>query len=149
MKFAFDSNKLISLDAEDLAEAGIKKAYDAMLNILEVYVPEPAQVSEVIENAKSLYSVRCGASKYVIYSPDLPDKQGESWARATHAFFRIVNDQLAKSDFCFYAINGGNDLGGIFLTQSEFAAARDSLENETDWPYLPTLDPPWYGQSHP
>jgi hypothetical protein len=84
----------------------------------------------------------------VIYSPALPNEEGQSWGRATHAFFKIINDQLAKSEYRLYAINGGNDLGGIFLTQLESEAARKSLPRKEDWPYLPTPDHPWYGQYH-
>jgi hypothetical protein len=51
-------------------------------------------------------------------------------------------------EYRLYAINGGSDLGGMFLTQSECEAARKSLSREEDWPYLPTLEPPWYGQYH-
>jgi hypothetical protein len=63
-------------------------------------------------------------------------------------FFKIINDQLAKSEYRLYAINGGNDLGGMFLTQPECEAARKSLPRKDDWPYLLTLEHPWYGQLH-
>jgi hypothetical protein len=65
------------------------------------------------------------ASNIVIYSPALGENDvGRVWARAAHALFKIVNDQLAKSQYRFYAINGGNDLGGMFLTQAECEVAR-------------------------
>jgi len=82
----------------------------------------------------------------VIYSTVVPIEQ--SWGRATHAFFQIVNDQLTDSKHRLYAINGGNDLGAMFLTQSECEAARRSLSRKEDRPYLPTLEHPWYGQFH-
>ena len=87
----------------------------------------------------------CGV-EYVIYSPDL--SHDGSWERATHAFFKIVDDQLSGSDYRLCAINGGNDLGGMFLTTSECEAAPRSLARSEDWPYLPTLEDPWYGQFH-
>ncbi len=113
-------------------------AYHSILKVLGQYVTEPAQVQEVVDDDAPSYLVRCGDQGYVIYSPALPDEEGQSWGRATHAFFKIINDQLEKSEHRFYAINGGNDLGGIFLTQPECEAARKSLARKEDWPYLPT-----------
>ena len=52
--------------------------------------------------------VTCREQEYVIYSPALPYDAGQSWGRATHAFFKIVNDQMVKSEYRLYAINGGN-----------------------------------------
>lgn len=148
MKFILDYGKMLLLDAETLAEVGIKEAYQSMLRDLRHYVPEPAQVQEVVDNDAPSYAVRCGNLEYVIYSPALPAEEGQSWGRATHAFFKIINDQLLKSEFRLYAINGGNDLGGMLLTQPECEAARKSLPRKEDWPYLPTPEHPWYGQYH-
>jgi hypothetical protein len=148
MKFMLDYNKMLLLDAEALAEAGIKEACQSIAQVLGQYVSEPAQVQEIIDNDAPSYIVKCGDLDYVIYSPALPNEEGQSWGRATHAFFKIINDQLAKSEYRLYAINGGNDLGGIFLTQLESEAARKSLPRKEDWPYLPTPDHPWYGQYH-
>ena len=148
MKFTLDYGKLLLLDAEDLAEAGIKEAYESVLPALRQYVSEPAQVQEVVDNQAQCYVVKCGELEYAIYSPGLPEEEGHIWGRATYAFFQIINDQLARSEYRFYAINGGNDLSGLFLTQPECEAARQSLPRKEDWPYLPTLDHPWYGQYH-
>ena len=147
MAFELDYDKMTMLDAEDLAEQGIKTGYDALATNLAQYVSAPLKVEETVDDAAPRYVVRSGSAEYVIFSPELPDDEGQSWARATYAFFKIVNDQLASSSssYRFYAINGGNDLGGMFLTERECEAARRSLSRKTDWPYLPTLDPPWYG----
>lgn len=115
---------------------------------LSQYVSEPTQVQEAIDNNKPSYIVRNAGQEYVIYSPVLPNDEGQSWGRATHAFFKIINDQLSKSEYRLYAINGGNDLGGMFLTQAECEAAWKSLPRKEDWPYLPSLEHPWYGQYH-
>ena len=148
MTFALDYDKMHFLDAEDLAEGGIKAAYQSITPELSEYVSELAEVEEVLDNGAPSYVVRCRAVEYVIYSTEEPDNEGSSWGRATHAFFEIVNGQLTKSEHRLYAINGGNDLGGMFLTQSECEAARRSLTRKEDWPYLPTLEPPCYGQYH-
>jgi hypothetical protein len=148
MNVTLNYDKMLFLDAESLAEAGIREAYQSIVKLLSQYVSEPAQVEEVVDNDAPSYAVRCGDSEYVIYSPSLPEGEGQSWGRATHAFFKIINDQLAKSEYRLCAINGGNDLGGMFLTTLECEAARKSLQRKEDWPYLPTPEHPWYGQYH-
>lgn len=84
----------------------------------------------------------------MVYAPELDDSEGRSWGRATWTLFAIVNSQLENSSVRLYAINGGNDLGGMFLTASQAGRAKASLKNKTDWPYLPTDRHPWYGQHH-
>jgi hypothetical protein len=148
MSFALDYDQWIHLDAEDLAETGIGEAYERLLPELRKYVPQPARVEEVIDNDAPSYSVRCATKEHSIDGPDLDDGIGNSWGRASFAFFSIVNDQLATSEYRLYAINGGNDLGGMFLTTAQARESRDSLPNRTDWPYLPTDEDPWYGQYH-
>jgi hypothetical protein len=148
MMFTLDYDKMLLLDAEDLAEGGILRVYQSIREILSQYIAEPAQIQEVVGDDKPSYIVRCDEQEYVIYSTALPDDEGQSWGRAAHAFFKIVDDQLSQSERRLYAINGGNDLGGMFLTQVECEAARKSLPRKEDWPYLPTLEHPWYGQCH-
>jgi len=119
-----------------------------LLPAFHKHVSEPSEIEEVIDNDAPKYVVKCRGKEYVIYSPDLKDERSESWGRATCAFFTIVNDQLGKSDYRFYAINGGNDLGGMFLTPVQCDAAKRTLPCKTDWPYLPAPEDAWYGQNH-
>jgi len=146
MASALDYDKLIFLDAEELAEGGIRDAYISILPHLKQYVADPAEVRETTEPSTPRYLVSCQAVDYLIYSPELPNDEGQSWGRATHALFKIINDQLANSESSLFAINGGNDLSGMFLTRSEFENARRTLSRPEDWPYLPTSEHPWYGQ---
>ena len=74
-----------------------------------------------------------------------PENEDASWPNATYALFSIVNAQLTGSPYRFYAINGGNDLGGMFLTSEQYEGAKRSLERKSDWPYLPSDQPPLYG----
>lgn len=148
MSFTLDYDRWILLDAEDLAETGIGDAYDRLLPELRQYIQQPVPVEETVDSTAEFYSVRCGSESYVICSPELDARHGNSWGRATFAFFRMINEQLIGSEYRFYAINGGNDLGGMFLTPTDAKAAQESLPNPADWPYLPTDDPPWYGQYH-
>ena len=50
--------------------------------------------------------------------------------------FSLVNQQLSDAEVSFYAINGGNDLGGMFLTEAQVEQARRSLPLKSDWPNL-------------
>jgi len=145
MPYTLDYDRLIQLDAEDLAETGIAEAYQALLPELRKYVPEPAKLEELTDNDAPRYAVKCRGREFLIYGPDDED---ESWGRATFAFFTLVNDQLAHSEYRLYAISGGNDLGGMFLTPAQALAAREGLPNKGDWPYLPDNVPPYYGEPH-
>jgi hypothetical protein len=138
----------IHLDAEALAETGIGEAYERVMVKLREYIPHPEPYSEMIDNDTPRYSVAHAGREYPIYAPELDGTGGNSWGRATHALFAIVNHELESSPYRFYAINGGNDLGGILLTPDEALAARRSLRWRCDWPYLPTDQPPWFGQHH-
>ena len=137
---------LIILDAEDLAEVGIKDAYARLLPTLQRYVKHPAAVEEVEDKETPAYSVVSNGVRYEIYGPGTSEVQ--SWGNATYALFSVVNSQLSTSPYRFYAISGGNDLGGVFLTESQVKAAISTLKRRTDWPYLPSRDHPSYGQHH-
>jgi hypothetical protein len=143
-----DYSKLVMLDAEELAEQGIADAYQSLFPELSRYVAHPAPLDELIDDDAPSYAVRCAGHEYVVYAPGVGDGRGESWGRATTALFAAVNRQLAGSTHRFYAINGGNDLGGMFLTEAEALAARKALPKKTDWPYLPEPKAPWFGQFH-
>ena len=146
--FTLDYDQWIILDAEDLAETGIAKAYERVLPELRKYAPQPAQVEEIIDYDTPIYSVRFGGKVYAIYGPDLDEEDGGSWGRATVAFFALVNEQIAGSAFHFYAVNSGNDLGGMFLSPAHANESRAALPRPQDWPYLPKDESPWYGQHH-
>lgn len=145
MAFELNYDEFIPLDAEALAEAGIAQAYEELGPRLRKYIPEPARIQEKVDNDSPSYSVSALGRDYFIYGGD---DQREGWGRATFALFSIVNRQLESSKYRFYAINGGNDLGGMFLTPEEAEKAKKSLPRKEDWPYVPTLEAPWYGQFH-
>lgn len=141
---SLDYDQMILLDAEDLAETGIKEAYERVQVSLKKYVPNPLKIEELIDSDTATYAVTSGGVQYKIYSKKVPET--ESWGNATYAFFSIVNRQLMSSNYRFYAINGGNDLGGMFLTKEQYKGAIASIKKKTDWPYIPTQENPWYGQ---
>jgi hypothetical protein len=146
--YELNYDNLIYLDAEDLAEQGIKEAYEVIMIKLKIYIEKPVEIIEKLNNNIPSYNVVCGGNNFEIYGPGLVDGEGQSWGRATYALFDIVNEQLKDQTVKFYAINGGNDLGGMFLTKEEYNKAIKSLERKSDWPYIPTLEHPWYGQAN-
>jgi hypothetical protein len=107
MSFTLDYERWIHLDAEDLAETGIREAYERLLPELRKYVPQPEPVEEVIDNDTPRYSVRCEGKEYDICGPGLDEAGDNSWGRATFAFFRIVNEQLAGSEYRFWRSTAG------------------------------------------
>ncbi len=144
--FELDYEQLIHLDAEDLAEGGIQQAYADLRAKLQAWIPEPAVLEQAVADDGSRYSVTCAGRRYTISGPDVP--AGDAWGRAAWALFDIVNCQLEEQAVRFYAINGGNDLSGLFLDAQQADGARNALPRRLDWPYLPTLEDAWFGQPH-
>ncbi len=136
------------LDAEALAEGGISEAYQKVMPELMRYIPDPVQIEEIINDAN--YAILAQGTLYSIFPIDeFIENAAEQnlWGIAAYVFFKIINDQLiaSKAPVLFYAINGGNDLAGIFLSPADAKATQTSLRNPKDWPYLITPNPPYYG----
>lgn len=148
MAFTLNYEDAISLDAEFLAEGGIAEEYESLLPELRKFVTNPAKIDEERNDDTPSYSVRSGSAVFEIYSPKLDAEEGNSWGRATVALFSIVNAQMKDSSHRFFAINGGNDLFGIFLTPAKAKESQKSLANKSDWPYIPKDEVPYYGQYH-
>ncbi|OEZ56928.1 hypothetical protein [Duganella sp. HH105] len=141
-----DYDQAIFLDAESLAEQGILSAYRELLPRLEKYTATPLEVIETLSNEGLGYTVAAGDRQFVIWEVLEDGKQNtDGWERATVAFFQIVNASLKASPHYFYALNGGNDLFGMFLTEQEAAAARHAIAKRSDWPWSPDDKLPHYG----
>jgi hypothetical protein len=143
-----DYSRAIHLDAEALAEQGMVECYSRLLPELKAYVAAPLVLSEKVDAERGRYAVLAGGSVQDIFPSPLGGDEHESWGVATAALFEIVNRQLKNAPVKFYAINSGNDLMGIFLTQEQAEAARKTLKRRSDWPYLPAMQAPWFGQYH-
>ena len=139
-------DEMILLDAEELAEGAIKQTYDELLPELQKHIFLPAKLEESLDRNIPRYSVKCNDIEYVIYGPEI--KSRDAWERATFAFFDIINRQIGISNCRFYALYSANDLGGIFLTPQQAEAVKQSIASKMDWPYIPDLNPPWYGSFH-
>jgi hypothetical protein len=143
-----DYDAMIQLDAENLAEGGMAEAYELVVPHLRKYVPQPVDLEEVRDHDTPRYAVRIGTTEHVICAPELNENESSSWGRATYVLFHIINSQLRGQPVRFYAINGGNDLGGMFLTEDAARDAQSRLPRKSDWPYIPQPDPPWFGEFH-
>jgi hypothetical protein len=143
-----DYEKMILLDAEELAEQGIAEAYQRLLPDLSRYIAHPADLTEIVDSKVPSYRIRCDGQEYLVYSAEEPGTETEGWGRATYVFFLIVNRQLVGTGVQLYAINAGNDLGALFLEPEDAKSVQSALPKKTDWPYIPTLDDAWYGQFH-
>ncbi len=118
-------------DAEYLAEGGIGKAYKDLLPELKKFVPVPEKVIENREGGG--YSVTCGKVSCIISTAN--DNEYE-WEKATVALFSIVNEQLKATNHRFFALQGGNDLMGVFLSLEDAEAAKTAIRKKDDRPYL-------------
>lgn len=132
-----DYEKTINLDAEALAELGIKERYEELRMHLHQYIDTTADIQEKIDSDTPSYSIIYNNEAYIIFSP-LQHDRAHSWERATYTLFHIVNDQLKDHNVKFYALYGGNELQGIFLTNEEYQEIKRALKEKSERPYLPT-----------
>jgi hypothetical protein len=135
-------DEMIWLDAESLAEQGMLVAYERIREEFRKRGIELSPLEEIVDDINGTYHVVHNEKKYCIYN-DMNDRN--SWSNATVALFEIVNSQLHDQELKFYAINSGNDLGGMILTEIGCAQARRQLNLKMDWPYFPQLDDDWVG----
>lgn len=147
-----DYDLAFPLDGEDLAEEGVQDAYREIVPLLAGYGVQARLVTENFESSSGDYSIDFDGLRYVIVGPGGAEgsweSQADAWGLATCALFDIVNRQLAGNDVRFFALSGGNELHGIFMSAAQAERARRALPRKRDWPYLPTPEPPWFGQPH-
>lgn len=143
---AIDYESAIGLDAEDLAEQGIAGAYQGVAPAMGAFGVTPELITETIDDATGGYSVSCAGEDYCISGPGIDD--AHAWGLATWALFEMVNRQLITVESKMFAISGGHDLAGIFMTPADAEIARRTLPKNQTWPYLPTSEPEWFGMLH-
>ncbi len=143
---AIDYDAAIPLDAENLAEGGVGGAYARLAGHMRELGVEPDSIEE--EDDGERYVERALGREYVVHDEASDDPDAEPWGMGTFAPFDAVNRQLAGGTHLLYAVNGGNELMGIFLTPAAVERARAVLPRRADWPYLPTDDPEWGGMAH-
>ena len=123
----WDSGRTFLADAEDLAEWGVASFLKDIRSFLEKQGirPESIEESDVEEDA---YKVTVNGKTHLIWSSEdfRKDSSGEQpgllWGIATARSFALINELLtgAGSDERIYAVAGGNDLLGFFLTEEQY-----------------------------
>lgn len=150
-----DSHRFFTADAEDLAEGGIGRF---ILEVEPFLAAQGVALPKIEEDFTSTgYTVRVGEAIREIYSHSELERDADGqqlgliWGLSAARGFRIINELLAAagSPERIYAVNGGNDLFGFFLTPELF----DIITNHPDaspqgGPYSPTEEYPWFGQPH-
>ncbi len=138
----------IHLDAESLAEMGMKEAYvELQRQSVDIEV-QWAPMREMFDGKNegfdggANYRVEVNRKVYPVFGST---PANDPWAVATATFFDVVNSQLSDFPFKFYAINAGNDLYAIRLTAEEFKRAQLYHMGSPYGPYLPNYTPPNYG----
>jgi hypothetical protein len=143
---AVDYDRVIHLDAENLAEEGIAEAYERLMPRLRDLGVDPVEIQERSDPDVPSYVVVFRNRTYEIWDSDVDEVA--AWGKAAAALFEIVNSQLADTPYRFYALNHGNDLSGIFLKETEYSRAVTRTPRTIDRPFIPDSTPPWFGQPH-
>lgn len=148
-----NSYRLYAADAEDLAEGGIT---DFVSTISGFLTNEGIQLPRIESDfTPDGYKVAIGNELVEIYGlSDLErdadgTESGLVWGLAAARAFRLVNQLLiaANSPERMYAVNGGNDLYGFFLTEELRRLIMDHPQAvASDGPYIVSEEYPSFGQ---
>jgi hypothetical protein len=150
-----ETGRLFHADAEDLTEGGVG---DFLRQIEPFLKAQGISLNHVEDDVSEQgYCVKVNGRRYKLYDTDELHKRerekqlGLLWGLSGARAFAIVNGLLeeAGSEERLYAVNGGNDLFGFFLT----AALREAIcrypgVKPANRPYLHTDEYPWFGQEH-
>lgn len=135
--------EVVSLDAERLAEGGMIEVYDEIEPVIVSHGGRPDTLQAHNDAKTDRYSIAHRGITYPVSGGDISVAQG--WGNAAAVFFEIVNRQMEGSEYRFYALNHGNDLQGVFLTDKQYAAARAFHRRGADTPFRPTREAPMFG----
>jgi len=127
-------DRMFMLDAESLAEGGIAEALAEVYEEHEDKFKGALECEEVWGDEEESYSLEWGKHRFEVYGPSDPESHEKSWERATVAAFSVLNTYV-KKPWKVYAVGGGEDLWGIFLTPQEHARILANPE----YPDKPTL----------
>jgi hypothetical protein len=135
-------------DAEDLAEGGVAGFLESISPVLSALGVSAAVDEDGFSDNE--YWLRIWGRRWVIYSADELASHPEGsniWALATVRTFAMVNERLAEAGVRdrLYAVNGGNDLWGIFLTPEQLQAIHDYAGPVRGRPYSPVDERPGPG----
>jgi hypothetical protein len=133
----FTPEQIIHLDAEDLAEGCIPYAYQAVAQALQGHGVDLLDINDQGDGSYVIGEWRYWSFPVTV---DAPPSSGMSWDYAAWIFFRMVNAQLEGRPVKLYALNVGNDLDGVILTEEEARGVWAVRRSGVRWnlPYFPT-----------
>jgi hypothetical protein len=153
--FYDDSYRFFHADAEDLAEGGVGQFIQRVGPFLARQGVAALEIED--EVGEKNYKVRVNGVEHLIYDEAEYDRDsggeelGLIWGLAMARGFRIVDGLLEKagSPERLYAVNGGNDLFGLFLTPEmhRIILAQPGVDLPSA-PYKPTEEYEWFGAAH-
>ena len=148
----WDSGRYFSADAEDLAEWGVA----SFLKDIQPFLEKQGIRLESIEESdiEDHYKIMVNGRTHLIWSRkemkiDINGEQrGLLWGLAPSRCFSIVNQLLIEADSNerIYAVNGGNDLDGFFLTEEQYRLICQHPSADPGYgPYVITEEYPNHG----
>lgn len=154
--YAHEANgRYLLTDAESLAEGGVDEFLEQARPFLESRGATVPEAQDVVDDSYGAYSVVVGTTEHTIYtaaeSRQAVEQLGLLWGLATARAFGLINGLLAEAGAQdrLYALSGGNDLAGVFLTDAMAAVIRSQPDLPFDSiPYTPDTEHPWFGQPH-
>lgn len=135
----YGSNRVIFLDAENLAEEGF---VSSLKEAAEIFSERGFQISsaEEFETSDGGRDVEVNGKRYRLYDhEDLVRGDDLIWTRPGLAFWQVVSDNIAPNETeRFYLLGSANDLSGIFLPEQVYRYWVESAEvAPKDRPYVP------------
>lgn len=132
-----DNNKIVHIDAEELAECSFEFFMTDLNRILK------KRGFELNVRTADNYEATCnilinGNSIQLYREAELADHT--FWESAPSNFFKEINRQLsaAKISESFYLLYGGNDLHAMLLTESQYEIIAEKYSgNSKECPYAP------------
>jgi hypothetical protein len=137
------SGRFFWADAETLAEKGVASFLRELEPTLESVGVHLGTVEEAWGED---YWITVDGQRHLLWASDEAD---EARALAAVRTFTIVNDLLSATgtEERLYAVGGDNDLVAVLLTP-ELLELFSTGTNIHERPYVPKIDPPWYGMPH-
>jgi hypothetical protein len=149
-----ESGRMFVADAEELAEGGVSEFVNELRPFLSA---QGVKVPSLQDQFGDEYFVLVDGARVKIWeksegrSEREQKKPGLVWGLSTVRTFELLNSWLKASGSKqrAFAVNGGNDLFVMFLTEDlDAAIANDPAASATDTPYTPVESYPWFGQRH-
>lgn len=147
-----NAERLYPADAEDLAEGGVCSFLTSVSAFLaREGISRPTATDDISDDG---YTVLVNDTNYDIYNAielerDENEQPGLIWGLSMTRCFNMINQLLESvgSAERLYAVNGGNDLFGFFLTPHLFELiVRHPQARPSDGPYECTENYPRFGQ---